>query len=597
MNETPARFEEFDGYEQQLIECIQSSQWESVGAILNSTEFIDEVKSSCSNNYRVTALHVALSIPFVPLNVINTIITLYPGVCLIEDEDGTLPIHLACSTPGVSFDVIRNLMIKCPQSCLEREHKDGELPLYLLLENNRSSDVKLHHLISSIPASCLYDTETSLIHEVCNDILPEAIINEIIKAYPQVCRIQDKHGDTLLHILCSHKNSSARSIRIAVNHHPEACKMMNKAGNLPLHLLRTNSQPEEVIRILLNVYPEGLLKLNSSGQVPLFTPGLMESPTKIKALLLHSNCAFVTSLLYSKSRVGLLPVQEFFYRLQCDISSMCFHQGISSFFSTMKDRATLLDKVQTMFYILRAHKYGSFDMENIGNRLNCAHKSSFWTAFPIFTKMLLLHFPCYAKEKDCNGELPLHIIAKQTLKSSCIHKCSVCGELPISGPYFWHHNKNMRVCGKCDNNPANCHASTDPSLPMHSPPLVEYQSHEILKDIVNAYPEAVNIKDCCGNLPLHVSLCAGKTWGTGIKEIFKEVPDAIHTPDPFSHLSPFMIAASKKCQDDQKKLFNATQDEQDLSVQNEVLLFELNTVFELLRNAPGQMNYGSQREK
>ena len=69
--------------------------------------------------------------------------------------------------------------------------------------------------------------------------------------------------------------------------------------------------------------------------------------------------------------------------------------------------------------------------------------------------------------------------------------------------------------------------------------------HEVIKHTLRVYPKAASIPDSSGNLPLHLSLRAGKTWYTGVKEIFEAAPYAIHVQDRISHQFPFMITASK----------------------------------------------------
>ena len=112
--------------------------------------------------------------------------------------------------------------------------------------------------------------------------------------------------------------------------------------------------------------------------------------------------------------------------------------------------------------------------------------------------------------------------------------------------------------------------------------------HEVIKHTLLAYPKAASIPDSSGNLPLHLSLRAGKTWFTGIKEIFEAAPYAIHVQDRTSRQFPFMIAASKKLNDSccLPKTFDPKRYKSDLSHQNAVDLLELTTVFELLRRDP-----------
>ena len=45
------------------------------------------------------------------------------------------------------------------------------------------------------------------------------------------------------------------------------------------------------------------------------------------------------------------------------------------------------------------------------------------------------HSPHLAMERDCNGDLPLHIIAKDTFNRSSICQCIMCGDVQCFGPF------------------------------------------------------------------------------------------------------------------------------------------------------------------
>ena len=114
------------------------------------------------------------------------------------------------------------------------------------------------------------------------------------------------------------------------------------------------------------------------------------------------------------------------------------------------------------------------DNMNNENRLNCTHRLSFWTSFPLFTRIVLLHSPHLARELDSNNELPLHIIARDIFDKCAIRQCSICHVFPIIGPFHWYPDEGIHVCRKCivrniPQNPPN-----SPVIPAKMP-FVEYQ--------------------------------------------------------------------------------------------------------------------------
>jgi len=617
-----------------VIDLIKEHKWRSVMDHLTSSHFLNEVKS-CVYNYPITLLHIACTIPSVPVDVIKILIQVYPHACLAEDEDCRLPIHLASTTAGINFKVIRTLMRACPKSCFIADCMDGSLPLYLLLKNNGVGNINLRvkHLISSIPAACVYKEDTSLMHGFSDDMLPDIILNQVLKMYPQVCHIQNENSDTLLHLLCSHKHSTLQTIFDVANMYPEACAKTNSDGSLPLHLVNSEKENEGVIKILLDLHPRSICVSNFAGNVPLMTRNYRESPMKVKAILSYSDQACIRLLLHTRNYTGLLPVEELFHEIQCDLSSMYHRQGSS--FLHMQHTLKVTNQIKSLTYLMRAYVYGSVDNMSIGNKLSGVHNILFWTAFPLFTKMLLKHFPHLIKEQDDNGELPLHILTKDSYTTNVIHQCSICSNFPIRGPYSWHsaNGIGIHICDKCTEKPSRCHLNDTRLLELPKRmPLVEYQSkfkmkhivqyhiitvifhllhaipfplflcninaiqgYELVRDALKIYPQAASKPDHAGYLPLHLSLYAGKTWNSGIKEIFEAAPDSNLIQDHKTHLFPFMIAASKNDDDNSHlriKGFPTGQHEPELSIKKQMFLSELTTVYKLLREAPFQVHGG-----
>lgn len=104
---------------------------------------------------------------------------------------------------------------------------------------------------------------------------------------------------------------------------------------------------------------------------------------------------------------------------------------------------------------------------------------------------------------------------------------------------------------------------------------------EIVKDLLEVYPQAATIPDSDGDLPLHLCLFTGKTWDTGIKEVLEADPDSNLMQDRKSHLFPFMIAASKHDIDEAplhlQALFTG-QHKRELSIKKQMALSRLTTV-------------------
>jgi len=432
-----------------LVNMMKEQRWEMLMDRITSGNFITEI-AIFSKEYPLTLLHIACTILNVPIGVILAIIKLNPNAVLTEDEDGNLPIHLACAG-GLSLQVIKALMIECPKSCLQTNHQD-EFPMnYILMNKNLSTNIEplVSTLISRLPPSCIYNDSMSLLHEMSDGICHEGIIQQVIRMHPRVCHMQNKNGYTLLHVLCHRKKSTSKTIRMVIKCNSLACATPDNDGNLPLHLIDSENNANNIIQMLLNAYPQAIFTPNAYGETVLFIRSITNPHKKIKAIFRYSDLTTVRHLLHTTNNLGRVPVQDFYNEIQHDLTKfICSHQDISSLFLNSKYNQKLKDKITSLFLLTRAYTYGSIDEVNLKRRLLVPHQLSFWTTFPLFIKVLMQQYPHLAEERDCNGDLPLHTIVKGTLNWHTIYQCSICGIAPIVGPFQQNAVVNQ-ICAKC----------------------------------------------------------------------------------------------------------------------------------------------------
>ena len=173
-----------------LIKLMTEQKWEIVIDRITSGDFNAEITLVPSKEHPMTLLHIACTLLTIPVVVILTIIELDHHAALTEDEDGDLPIHLACAG-GLSLQVIEALMIGCPKSCLQKDYQ-GNIPMQYIMNNTSYTDIKplVSTLISRLPPSCIYNQTTSILHEVMSVCeFDEQVIQQIIQMHPQVCQI------------------------------------------------------------------------------------------------------------------------------------------------------------------------------------------------------------------------------------------------------------------------------------------------------------------------------------------------------------------------------------------------------------------------
>ncbi len=559
--------------QEQILDRIRNQQWKSVKDLLSSEKYWEEVRG---NPLKLpgTLLHLACSIPSVPRDVISMLLHVYPHAVSLEDEDGNLPIHLLCEV-SVRPDIINLLLSAYPESSFRPSLQQQELPFYILV-NHCIQNYDLNaafSLISAIPASLIYNQEVSVLHQIGNSTMQdiesfEKICLKVIEMFPHICKLC-KDGNSLLHTMCSHKDSTSRLIGRIISLCPESCAVRDSSGNLPLHIVNSEHQSVDIIRMLVKCYPSGLLVQNARGQMPLVAPMIRNSPTRVKELLRFctDNDEVRNCMLYARDPFGMDTIRYYFYAFQRQVSQHVAHgsisiDDISSYGKVKKYTKLIANELESLFHVMRVAANNDVDYE-----WNTPHQDLFWTSFPIFTKTLFHHSPDLASHKDCFGNMPLHVIARHHFHGSKSIHCSFCST-EVKGTHLWFqgHTYACKDCMK-RNTCTSKHLMSTSRIP-----LVEYQGFELMKDVIAANPSAANVKDVDGSYPLHSSLRSGKSWAKGVKELALAAPATVSAMDKVTSMLPFMLAAERKGWD---TTFSRGE--------------KLTTVFELLRAEPSQV--------
>ena len=99
-----------------IITDIMEQRWNTVYKILCSYQFIDEIKSN-NTSHDPTLLHLVCSQAYVPYKIVENILQIYgKSNCLIKDEDGNLPIHIACTATNIDVQILQLLLKTSPDT-------------------------------------------------------------------------------------------------------------------------------------------------------------------------------------------------------------------------------------------------------------------------------------------------------------------------------------------------------------------------------------------------------------------------------------------------------------------------------------------------
>ena len=173
---------------------------------------------------------------------------------------------------------------------------------------------------------------------------------------------------------------------------------------------------------------------------------------------------------------------------------------------------------------------------------------------PEVARLAVCLYPEQVRQRDQNGDLPLHIAVRSGSSSSQWDAVEDDAHAVADIESLAGNDGDDRgvdpITGRV------VRQSTLSYTP-ECPPVI--------KALLDSYPHAAACADGNGRLPLNLALVSGRTWRSGIAEILGACPDALFgTRDTATHLAPFMLAAV-----DQRELREHSQQTTDGDVEYE----------------------------
>ncbi|KAK3438833.1 hypothetical protein EUGRSUZ_C03383 [Eucalyptus grandis] len=171
-----------------------------------------------------------LFIPIPNIKLSRELLRLEPLACLVHDEDGRTPLHLAFANGNV--ETARELLRSDPLACLVHD-EDGRTPLHLAMMKGR---IKI--VIELIVIAGEGETETA--------------------------EHRQSHGQTALHLGVSHNHLETLKVLVETVRDGDLVKAQDDEGNTILHLAAAHKQIETV-KYLLQRSEVDVNTLNRNG--------------------------------------------------------------------------------------------------------------------------------------------------------------------------------------------------------------------------------------------------------------------------------------------------------------------------------------------
>jgi ankyrin repeat protein len=335
--------------------AIEAAAEEAITSLLKIVSDVANIRNASG----ATLLHVAIA-HGAHERVLVKLLNMAPGVAIIPDNHGMLPVHYMAAFSGTPFTFVGQLICAFPEG-ITSQTENGDTPLHLLISNAHKhvkkgqfldrnttklvellvgSDVEdncpllirnnqnlsplhgcsvfgsppqLTHMLMDSPlavqASCVTNQfQATALHLVCiNKNVSDLLTIVEALATAQACAIFDIKDRTPLMVVVQNAKASGKVTKALIKAYPEAAKQTNQKGQLPLHLaVHSRKAKESVVKALLKVHPEGAYAVTWGGNTPLHEACKHGAPVDVLERLI----AQCPEALNHKNDKGKLPIDR-----------------------------------------------------------------------------------------------------------------------------------------------------------------------------------------------------------------------------------------------------------------------------------------------
>ena len=222
------------------------------------------------------------------------------------DMNGMLPLHLAC-LHRAPVALVKALLRSYPEGA-GHESLDGWIPLHLALIS-QSSRAVVSALLAAHPESASKRSDSFgcvALHFACKHCAgAPRIIDDLLAAYPDACRLADADGRLPLHLAAAH-HAEECTIAALLDALPDATAIAYVDDNLPLHCAAAGHASAAVLRRLASAFPSALHIAGPGGCLPVHLAVRTGAPLDSLLSLLQAAPSAVTR----RTDNGALPLHE-----------------------------------------------------------------------------------------------------------------------------------------------------------------------------------------------------------------------------------------------------------------------------------------------
>jgi len=344
------------------------------------------------------------------------------------------------------------------------------------------------------------------LHDACFKSTPYEQLEEIAKANPEYILVSNNAGYTPLQILCKNGRIDERIIStFAQMGGPEIFSVKDSNGNTPLHSAMRPDINVSSLKCLIRASPDAIRFKTANGDSPLHLACLRKCSEEVirEVAMAASNgdtSPALESNLAAQTPIGIA---------MAEFRGICQEGGTVCCISSSKLDQTrifqvLATLVKIVFYGPVRCQHQGLDGLSLLRACVVLHRQNI-RLDPAFIRQVIHLYPEEVKIMDEDGNFPLHIEAS----------------IPVE--------KMSLLDGSCDG-------------PSH-------QRMELLRILLDAYPQACAARNKENQFPLGLMIQNGRLWGHSLSIALRAFPPALHwyrgLDDRFSAI--LLEKASKEC--------------------------------------------------
>ncbi|KAI6672978.1 hypothetical protein NL676_000884 [Syzygium grande] len=291
-------------------------------------------------------------------DVVELILIHFPYLVTRKNSSDDTPLHIAVQ--GGRLDATRKLISRRRDSdIIYWKNKDSKSPLYLAIENCKSSDWRDRkgtgwEILQLLLEASARDEDYAVKIQGMSPVLaklekrewewasePGNILREIVDRLPKLLHVRDENGGTPLHSAASVGDFEA--VYVLLEKCPYLALQTDKNGSYPIHIACKGTSYITILTLIEYTWPNLAEIKNNKGQNILHVAAKAGNADAVSIISQHCNEASFKKLANSKDVDGNTPLHLASMHNHCPVMLYLTRDGRSDLGLLNNDQLTALD--------------------------------------------------------------------------------------------------------------------------------------------------------------------------------------------------------------------------------------------------------------